>query len=343
MTRRYITYIVAPPPKPASHVLFTSDELALQERRIHHFLQETPGELCGTFVEDSPQGSCRHRSRWPELTQAIKACLDHQAHLLIGEIRNLTQNDAFATLIQNFLAKSENQPLQIYCLDQPYITRLNFQAIVEHTREQRKYHGKLIKEGLERAHAHPGNPHAAEVINQVNKPKIDNAIAFSLLMMPIIFDYQQNHYSQRKMVDMLNLEGYTAPEGGQWVLSQLQKVLTRIKINEVALALEKQFLKFQEKDLEPEIIAEELNQQRIMPPKGKQWNSALVEQVQTRIQQIHDIIRLNELIIELKPLIEDYHIDNFNADLLQNEFEKVGILLPKQWQSTGIEESRHGR
>ena len=36
------------------------------------------------------------------------------------------------------------------------------------------------------------------------------------------------------MVKYLNDEGFTAPEGGRWVLSQLQKVLERVKLNELA-------------------------------------------------------------------------------------------------------------
>jgi hypothetical protein len=98
---------------------------------------------------------------------------------------------------------------------------------------QRKLHGQLIREGLKMTSAKSGNPNAAEVISKVNKPKIDVAIVFADLLQPIIADYKRKGYSQRQMVKTLNEEGFTAPEGGKWVLSQLQKVLDRVRLNEV--------------------------------------------------------------------------------------------------------------
>ncbi|HET9843438.1 MAG TPA: hypothetical protein VFP93_02120, partial [Gammaproteobacteria bacterium] len=223
---KYVAYMIAPSHRNGA-LFFATDALNNQEKHIQDFLQLQEGELIATFVEVG--GSQRHRHRWPQLQNAVKHCKNHHAHLLIAEIRNLTHNESFANIISGFLTSTNSHPFEIHCLDQPFITRETFGAIVKHANEQRKYHGKLIKEGLHRAHAHPGNPRAFEVISKVNKPKIDNAITFSLLMMPVIHDYQQKGFSQRKIVQLLNEEGYHAPEGGNWVLSQLQKVLDRMK------------------------------------------------------------------------------------------------------------------
>lgn len=340
MPSRYIAYMIAPPKREGHQVLFTSNELAQQEKRIEHFIRKEPGEVCATFVEVA-NGQNRQRHRWPQLSHAIEACLAQNAHLLIGEIRNLTQNESFVDTLNSFLDSKPHQELKLFCLDQPYINKENLKAIVEHTREQRKLHSQLIKDGLSKAHIQPGNPHAKEVICQVNKPKIDNAIAFSILMMPVIFDFQSKGLSQRKMVDTLNDEGFTAPEGGQWVLSQLQKVLARIKVNEAALSLEKKFIEYKEKDLSLDLIADKLNSLGVVSPKGKQWTADVVEEVQLRIQQIHDIIRFNALIVELLPIVSHYHIDDLEPQVVEDELSKAGIMLPKSWLDNSAKETKH--
>ncbi|HRE33092.1 MAG TPA: hypothetical protein PLD88_14035, partial [Candidatus Berkiella sp.] len=46
------------------------------------------------------------------------------------------------------------------------------------------------------------------------------------------------------------------------------------------------------------------------------------------IKQIHDIIRFNEFVIELMPILEKYHIDELTADILMNEIESAGVSIP---------------
>ena len=80
-----------------------------------------------------------------------------------------------------------------------------------------------------------GNPNAAREIAKVNRIKVENAVLFALIMHPLIAQMLKEGLSQRKMVDRLNELGFTAPEGGKWVLSQFQKVLDRVKANELAM------------------------------------------------------------------------------------------------------------
>lgn len=73
-----------------------------------------------------------------------------------------------------------------------------------------------------------GNPHAREQLQKINTRKKAHAIMFAMLLQPIIDIYRNQDLSQRAMVELLNDQNICAYAGGTWVLSQLQKVITRI-------------------------------------------------------------------------------------------------------------------
>lgn len=337
----YVAYIINTARQSAlPQMLFSNQGFATQEKRIQEYLAaqtEQQPTLLKTFVE-SGDNHQRHRHRWPELEAAVTYCLENRANLIIAEIRNLTSNDAFAKQILRLIGETrykedipaETFSAEFYCCDQPFIKKDNFAVLVEHARKQRELHGQLIKAGLSRTTAKSGNPHASDVIIKVNKPKIDNAIVFALMLQPIISSYRTKGYSQRQMVSALNEEGFTAPEGGHWVLSQLQKVLDRIKMNESALTLEKQFLEYKARKLSNTAIAEHLNKVGVPAPKGKAWTDEIVENVSERIKQLHDIIRFNDFVIELMPILEKYHIDELTEDVFTLELQQAGVVIPQE-------------
>ncbi|HRE31387.1 MAG TPA: hypothetical protein PLD88_05370, partial [Candidatus Berkiella sp.] len=189
----YVAYLMAPARTPGA-MLFSQQVLALQEKRVKDFISQKPnGKLLKSFIE-----SCEHpRHRWPVLEDAVTFCLENQATLIIAEIRNFTSNDAYAKQILRLLgiqrprsdASHSGYQGDIYCCDQPFITKESFSALAEHAKQQKKLHGELIKAGLSRTTAKSGNPHASDVISKVNKPKIDNAIVYALMLQPIISEY----------------------------------------------------------------------------------------------------------------------------------------------------------
>lgn len=319
-SQQYVAYLIVP--RQTNATMFVQHALQAQEQRIQHFLNTHPqSTLLNRFIES---GECKKPSRqpWPELEKAISYCLEHHAHLLIAEIRNLTHNSAFTEQIHRLI---EQQTGDIYCCDQPFIEKTNFSVLTEYAKQQRTLHGQRIKAGLKLTQAKSGNPHAQEVINKVNKPKIDNAIAFALMLQPIITHYQACGYSQRKMVCALNEAHFTAPEGGLWVLSQLQKVLERIQWNEVALSIEKQLQAYEQLHYDNATMAIQLNKAEILCPKEKVWTEETVEKIKAKIQHLHDIIALNELIIELVPMLEKYHIDELSEAVFTDALQQSGI------------------
>lgn len=340
-TQPCVAYYILLPRKKSEQMLFSNQTLAIQQQRLQTFITaHSDYYLATNFIESSE--TRRHRHHWPELEKAIEYCITHHCHLIITEIGNLTREESFIKPLLDLLNRSglhaENTfAVNIYCCDQPFINRENFVAVIDHAKQQKQQHGQLIKAGLSRTCAKSGNPHAAEIIQQINKPKVENAILFALLLQPIIENYQARGYSQRKIMAALNAEEVSAPEGGQWVLSQLQKMLERIKWNQAALKLATALAEYQLQGFTAEQIAHQFNSQGIACPQGLEWNKEWIVKLQEREQQIKKILELNDFIIEIFPILTKYHVDEFHQEILSQELKQTGINLPPHSaQSTPI-------
>jgi predicted metal-dependent hydrolase len=252
-------------------------------------------QILDTFIETLLQ---RRPLQWPVLRKALQCCKERGATLLILELGKLANNQSFAQLLLG-------SDVPFFCADQPFVTAPILEALTKHAQVQKTLHGKLIREGLKMTTAKSGNPHAAEVIGRVNKPKIDTAILFAFLLEPIIKHYQEKKYSQRQMVKALNEEGFTAPEGGQWVLSQLQKVLDRILLNTIAYQCQDFMTECQNHFLNSTQIIEALREKGIASFKGATWDITQLKKLSDRIQQIDEMIIIHQFVIDLLPLLRD--------------------------------------
>lgn len=327
-TTQYVTYYVAQQNRPGIRPHTTGQGAGQgqkdaggfghQQQALQDFFSSKHQNAvqAASFVE-TPDS--RRTAKWPELQKALEACKTRNATLLIAELGTLTSNEIFAKLLLD-------SGVKFHCLDQPFVNQTILEALSKHAQVQRKLHGKLIREGLKMTSAKSGNPNAAEVISKVNKPKIDTAIVFALLLQPIILDYRRKGYSQRQMVKTLNDEGFTAPEGGKWVLSQLQKVLDRVRLNEVATEV-KSLVKELKADDNLAQIAETLTAKEIPALKRGPWDEAQVKKLIDRIKQIEEIETINRFVLHLLPLLHDYrHKGLTPAEMLQ-EFHKAGITI----------------
>lgn len=262
----------------------------------------------------------RKTAKWPQLLNAIAECKQTGATLLITELGTLPKSESFAESLLN-------AGIQFHCYDQP---RVNFEGLLtlsQNAQLEKSAHGKLIKEGLKQTSAKSGNPNAAQVIGEVNKPKIHTAIVFAFILEPILDDHISNGYSQRDMVKRLNDEGFTAPEGGTWVLSQFQKVLERVRLNKVATTLQPLVQEFMNQALGTEAVMEHFNTKGIASLKRTAWDEQQVKKLQERVQQIQDIVLLNRFVLSLLPLLHDYQKDNMLFLKILTEFSDAGIPI----------------
>ena len=334
MLKLYVTYFIAQQHKIGHRMersggnvrsLFPvsdSDRIAEAQRQVvNEFIDsQENADVLETHIE-IPEN--RKTNKWPQLERAIEACQDRNATLIIAELGTLTNNETFSQLLLD-------SGVPFYCCDQPFVNQNILEALHKHAQVQRKLHGKLIREGLKMTSAKSGNPNAAEVISKVNKPKIDVAIVFADLLQPIISDYKRKGYSQRQMVKSLNEEGFTAPEGGKWVLSQLQKVLDRVRLNELARDVRTITTQLRQDNLTDVQIAEELNTKGINSLKRSTWDEPQVKKLIARLDQIQDIESINKFVLDLLPLLHEYRKRGLSAIDILEEFEKAGLPIRQE-------------
>lgn len=287
-----------------------------ENKAVSEFLnaQQPPKELVGSYTEILEN---RRNAKWPELQKALDSCHQKGASLLITELGTLASNESFT---QRLLASN----VAFHCLDQPFVNQTILEALSQHAKVQKNLHGQLIREGLKMTTAKSGNPNAAEVISKVNKPKIDTAIVFAFLLQLIIQDYRRKGYSQRHMVKTLNEEGFTAPEGGKWVLSQLQKVLDRVRLNEITTEVKSLSADWDTNALTSD-IAEALNAKGIAPLKPPLWDESQVKKLQDRIQQIKDITLINRFVLEALPILHEYQRRDLSPNDMIRAFAQAGM------------------
>lgn len=304
------------------------EAIALQQQVVQEYLNKEPQEkgtnLIGSFIEVLEN---RKNHRWTELHKALDLCRVSNATLLIAELGLLASNDGFTQTLLN-------AGVRFYCCDQPFVNQTILEALSKHALVQKKLHGKLIREGLKMTSAKSGNPNAAEVISKVNKPKIDTAIIFAFLLQPIINDYKRKGYSQRYMVKTLNEEGFTAPEGGKWVLSQLQKVLDRVRLNELATEFEPILSEFRNRGLHFEQMSAELNSKSVPALKRNQWDETQVKKLVERVQQIQEIGVINRFILNLLPIVHHYKEEGLTSREMLAEFKRAGIPIRRESPAT---------
>jgi hypothetical protein len=323
-SRLYVIYNIAPQQKRSENSNNHADlglpklqDSESQNKDVLEFLkaQQPSRELVGNYTEILEN---RRNAKWPELQKALDSCRQKGASLLITELGTLASNESFT---QRLLASN----VAFYCLDQPFVNQTILEALSQHAKVQKNLHGQLIREGLKMTTAKSGNPNAAEVISKVNKPKIDTAIVFAFLLQLIIQDYRRKGYSQRHMVKTLNEEGFTAPEGGKWVLSQLQKVLDRVRLNEIATEVKNLSAEWETNALTPTDIAEALNAKAIPPLKPPLWDGSQAKKLQDRIQQIKDITLINRFVLGALPILHEYQRRGLSPNEMIREFAQADL------------------
>lgn len=325
-TTLYVTYYVAPQQRGSHRPIYPlhdGKDPGMEGEPYQHAIQEfisaqgNSAKIIQSFI-DLPDN--RRSAKWPQLQKALEAARQNNATLLIAELGTLASNEGFS---QSLITSG----VRFHCLDQPFVNQTILEALSKHAQVQRKLHGKLIREGLKMTSAKSGNPNAAEVISKVNKPKIDTAIVFAFLLQPIIQDYRRKGYSQRQMVKMLNDEGFTAPEGGKWVLSQLQKVLDRVRLNEIATETKPLLESVDAETKSAQQIADLLNSKGVASLKRGPWDEAQVKKLQDRIDQIQEIVCINRFVLNLLPILHEFRKRSLSSRDMLREFHQHQVLI----------------
>jgi hypothetical protein len=280
---------------------------------------------CGSHQgEKIAQYSDHHVLRvksFPAFKQAVLHSVTHHALLVIVKLEKLLLKTAFVDLLKT-------PGLEFICLDKPLVNHQTLDTVVSYARAQSQQHGQRIREGLGKTTAKLGNPNAALEIQKINKLKIERAIIFALMMQPVVANYEKARLSQRKMVDALNQAGFSAPEGGKWVLSQFQKVLARVKSNEMALLLSAWINAHQQEHYNAQEMIEALNQGLMKPYGASQWNASVIEAAQQRVETLSELFDWYQWVMTAAPWLQAFQSRKISAQDLLDTLIQNQVVLP---------------
>lgn len=263
------------------------------------------------------------KGKLTQFAKALELCKKNNALLIIPALSNLLSNAEFATQLQE-------SNINFICLDNQAVNKDSLTAIIAYTQHLHKTHSQSIKEGLSKTDAALGNPRALELITSINQTKVAKAVLFALVLQPIVNEYEAEGLSQRKIVDLLNQEGYTAPEGGNWVLSQYQKVLARIKTNELALNIRPILEEMRQQGASDEEIVAKLNAGLIKPHGEQNWDVKVLNKVRKRLQTIVHVVKLCKVIEENHALLSDFINQGLSKEEIADELNKRGVPYPEK-------------
>lgn len=197
--------------------------LEAQREAVKHFLNGGDWELGAEFVEvESGRKSAKDR---PELAAALTACKRQKATLIVAKLDRLARD---VKLILSLI----DSGVQVRFVDFPEIPdgaagRFMLTMLAAAAEFERRLISERTKAGLAVARARGvklGN--AANLRpNFIERQNAANAHAAKLR--PMLDSMKARGLSQRAMVAELNSIGVPAPKGGQWGLSQVQRIIAR--------------------------------------------------------------------------------------------------------------------
>ncbi|MFI4954935.1 MAG: recombinase family protein [Gammaproteobacteria bacterium] len=290
-----------------------------QRKAVEKYVQEKNIQVVAEYTDRLD----KKRKVFPLLEQAVAFCVKNNVRLLIARLHNLTTSEEFTDI----LLKNK---VNFVCLDRPTINPYTLAAVVEEINQRRREHSARIRAGLEHTTAQLGNPNALKEITRVNRPKTENAVMFGLILLPIIGNYKRQGFSQRKMVDELNGQGYLAPEGGKWVLSQLQKVLERIDLTVITLNSASTLEDCQSKNYNDEQTIRVLNALSIRSPQRGGWSLDALHEVQERLDLINEIGNFNNFVLDIYPQILKSGEQGLSDMDVAKQLNEQRVLVPER-------------
>lgn len=292
-----------------------------QRKDLEDWLTQQPGShMLAEFTD-------KHLKRtkpkhFPQLAKAVQHCLSSNAKLVVVKLDGLISQKEFSDLLAT-------TGLDFVCLDKDLVTPEVLSVVRQYVEEQSKQHGNSIKRGLRLTSSRLGNPNAAKAISPFNKIKTENSVLFALLLQPVIAKYQAQGLSQRKIVSELNDAGIVAPEGGQWVLSQLQKVLKRIATNNLAIDLANEIEKNNYQEYSAAELISTLNQGQVKPFTQNTWDEGMLSSVKNRNKTIVNVLELYNFMQQWGDEVNGFISQGKTLDDIATELNNRQLAVPQ--------------
>lgn len=197
--------------------------LDAQQAAVARYLNGGAWELVGEFREIETGKGADALAKRPQLRAALDACRKHGATLLIAKLDRLARN-------VHFVSGLLETGVEFVAADMPQANKVMIQMHAVMSEWERDQISARTKAALAAAKARGVVLGRAGAENL--RPNVEErqraADAFATKLRPLFDGMRARGLSQRAMVEELNAVGVPAPKGGQWRLSQVQRVLARI-------------------------------------------------------------------------------------------------------------------
>lgn len=197
--------------------------LEAQRMAVRQFIAGRAGELVEEFQEIETGKGSTPLSRRPQLDAALKFCRELGATLVIAKLDRLARNVHFVSGLM------ESRVKFVAC-DMPEASELTIHIMAAFSEHEAKRIGQRTKEALAIAKARGvilGKAGADNLRPSIVQRQQD-ADKFAAKLKGLFDEMKSRGLSQRGMLAELNGGGIPAPRGGQWRLSQVQRVIARL-------------------------------------------------------------------------------------------------------------------
>jgi DNA invertase Pin-like site-specific DNA recombinase len=198
--------------------------LAAQRKAVIDRLSGS-GELISEYTEVESGG----RNDRPRLSEALAACRLHRATLIIAKLDRLARNVAF---VSNLLEAG----IEFEAVDFPQANRLTIHILAVVAEHEARMISDRTRLALAAAKARGvrlggfrGRAGTCNDLARARATRTDEAVRRASDLRGTILEIQHNGaQSLCAVASGLNQRGITAPRGGEWSASQVQRVLSRL-------------------------------------------------------------------------------------------------------------------
>lgn len=222
MERKFVAYYRVSTQKQGESGL----GLEAQQETVRKYLNGG-GALVTQFVEI--ESGRKTEAQRPQLKAALEACRKHGAVLILAKLDRLARN-------VHFVSGLMQSKVKFVACDMPEANELTIHIMAAFAEHEAKRISQRTRDALAVAKAR-GVVLGKEGAKNL-RPNIEARIAasesFAAKLQPLFESMRARGLSQRAMVEELNSMGVPAPKGGEWGLSQWQRIMKLLAINRCA-------------------------------------------------------------------------------------------------------------
>ncbi|WP_305074379.1 recombinase family protein [Propionivibrio sp.] len=198
--------------------------LEAQREAVSRFLNGGSWELIAEFQEVETGKGANALEKRPQLKAALSACRKEGATLLIAKLDRLARN-------VHFVSGLLETGVDFVAADMPQANKVMIQMHAVMSEWERDQISARTKAALAAAKARGVALGRAGIANL--RPNVEArqqaADDFAEKLRPLFDSMKARGLSQRAMVEEFNSVGVPAPKGGNWRLSQVQRVISRFR------------------------------------------------------------------------------------------------------------------